>query len=40
MLELTNRIEPSGVISYETIDTVFDRLNETLAEMEKEFGGI
>jgi len=39
MPESTNRIEPPGIISYETIDTVIDRLDETLAEMAKGFGG-
>jgi putrescine aminotransferase len=29
-----NRIEPPGIIRYETIDTVIDRLDETLAEVE------
>ena len=33
-----NRIEPPGIIRYETIDTVIDRLDETLAEVAKEFG--
>ncbi len=33
-----NRIEPPGIIRYETIDTVIARLDETLAEVEKEFG--
>ena len=28
-----NRMEPPGIISYETIDTVIDRLDETLAEV-------
>jgi acetylornithine/succinyldiaminopimelate/putrescine aminotransferase len=36
--ESTNRIEPPGIISYETIDTVIDRLSETLVEMVKEYG--
>ena len=38
MPESTNRIEPPGIISYETIDTVIDRLDETLAEVAGEFG--
>jgi len=38
MPESTNRIEPPGIISYETIDTVTDRLSETLVEMAKEYG--
>jgi putrescine aminotransferase len=33
-----NRIEPPGIISYETMDTVIARLDDTLAEVEKEFG--
>ncbi len=33
-----NRIEPPGIISYETIDTVIGRLDETLAEVAEEFG--
>ncbi|SNR98540.1 putrescine aminotransferase [Anaerovirgula multivorans] len=32
----TNRIEPPGIISYETIDTIIQRLDETLAEVEEE----
>ncbi len=28
-----NRMESPGIISYETIDTVIDRLDETLAEV-------
>ena len=32
-----NRIEPPGIISYQTIDTVIDRLDETLAEVAEEF---
>jgi hypothetical protein len=38
MPEPTNRIEPPGIISYETIDTVIDRLYETLAKMAKGYG--
>jgi len=33
-----NRIEPPGTISYETLDTVIAKLDESLAEAEKEFG--
>lgn len=33
-----NRIEPPGIISYATIDTVIARLDDALAEVEKEFG--
>ena len=33
-----NRIEPPGIISYETMDTVIARLDDTLAEVEEEFG--
>jgi len=33
-----NRIEPPGIISYETIDTILARLDETLTEVEEEFG--
>ena len=33
-----NRMEPPGIIRYETIDTVIDRLDETLAEVAEEFG--
>ncbi|SDK03019.1 putrescine aminotransferase [Natronincola ferrireducens] len=32
-----NRIEPPGIISYETIDTIIERLDETLTEVEEEF---
>jgi len=32
-----NRIEPPGIISYETIDTIIEKLDETLSEVEKEF---
>ncbi|MCP4576004.1 MAG: aminotransferase class III-fold pyridoxal phosphate-dependent enzyme, partial [Deltaproteobacteria bacterium] len=32
-----NRIEPPGIISYETIDTILIKLDETLTEVEKEF---
>ena len=37
MPESTKRIEPPGIISYQTIDTVIDRLDETLAEVAEEF---
>lgn len=33
----TNRIEPPGIISYKTIDTIIQKLDETLTEVEKEF---
>lgn len=33
----TNRIEPPGIISYKTIDTIIQRLDETLEEVEAEF---
>ena len=32
-----NRIEPPGVISYETIDEIIARLDETLTEVAQEF---
>jgi len=32
-----NRIEPPGIISYETIDTIIEKLDETLAEVAREF---
>ena len=32
-----NRIEPPGVISYETIDEIITRLDETLTEVAREF---
>ena len=32
-----NRIEPPGIISYETIDTIISRLDETLTEVAEEF---
>ena len=32
-----NRIEPPGIISYETLDTVVSRLDETLTEVEMKF---
>jgi len=38
MPESTKRIEPPGIISYETIGTVIDRLDETPAEVVEEFG--
>ncbi len=34
-----NRIEPPGIISYETIDTIIARLDETLSEVAAEHGG-
>ncbi|MCF8069319.1 MAG: putrescine aminotransferase [Desulfobacterales bacterium] len=34
---MVNRIEPPGILSYETIDTILARLDETLAEVEVEF---
>ena len=34
-----NRIEPPGIISYETIDTILAKLDETLAEVAKEYDG-
>jgi putrescine aminotransferase len=33
-----NRIEPPGIISYETIDTILVRLDETLTEVAEGFG--
>ncbi len=33
----TNRIEPPGIMSYETMDKMLDLLDETLFEVEKEF---
>jgi putrescine aminotransferase len=33
-----NRIEPPGIIRYETADTIIERLDESLAEAEQEFG--
>jgi len=33
-----NRIEPPGIISYETMDTIIAKLDESLAEAEQEFG--
>jgi len=33
-----NRIEPPGIIRYETIDTIVARLDETLAEVAAQFG--
>ena len=38
MPETTKRIEPPGIISYEIIGTVIDRLDETPAEVVEEFG--
>ena len=32
-----NRIEPPGILSYETIDTIIEKLDETLAEVAEEF---
>ena len=32
-----NRIEPPGIISYETIDVIIARLDETLSEVAQEF---
>ena len=32
-----NRIEPPGILSYETIDIIIERLDETLAEVAEEF---
>ena len=32
-----NRIEPPGIISYETIDVVIARLDETLSEVAEDF---
>jgi len=34
-----NRIEPPGIISYETIDTIIAKLDETLSEVAVEHGG-
>lgn len=34
----TNRIEPPGIISYETMDKIIAKLDETLTEVEEEFG--
>ncbi|WZL73914.1 putrescine aminotransferase [Clostridiaceae bacterium 35-E11] len=33
----TNRIEPPGIISYETLDKIVEKLEDTLTEVEKEF---
>ena len=33
-----NRIEPPGIIGYDTIDTILAKLDETLAEVQEEFG--
>jgi putrescine aminotransferase len=33
-----NRIEPPGIISRETMDTIIEKLDESLAEAEQEFG--
>ena len=33
-----NRIEPPGIISYDTIDAILAKLDETLAEVQEEFG--
>jgi putrescine aminotransferase len=33
-----NRIEPPGIISYETMDTIIAKLDESLAAAEREFG--
>lgn len=35
-----NRIEPPGILSYETIDIIIERLDETLAEVAEEFKSI
>jgi putrescine aminotransferase len=32
-----NRIEPPGIISYDTIDTILAKLDETLVEVQEEF---
>jgi putrescine aminotransferase len=32
-----NRIEPPGIISYETIDTILEKLDETLQEVAEAF---
>lgn len=34
----TSRIEPPGIISYETLDVIIKKLDETLVEVEEEFG--
>jgi putrescine aminotransferase len=34
----TNRIEPPGIMSYETMDKMLAILDETLSEVEAEFG--
>ena len=34
-----NRIEPPGIISYETIDLIIERLDETLTEVAGEYEG-
>ncbi len=34
-----NRIEPPGILSYETLDKIISRLDETLAEVQEEFKG-
>jgi len=33
-----NRIEPPGIISYETLDTIVSTLDETLTEVQAELG--
>ena len=33
-----SRLEPPGIISYQTIDTILTKLDETLTEVAKEFG--
>ncbi len=35
-----NRIEPPGILSYETIDIIIEKLDETLAEVAEEFKSI
>jgi putrescine aminotransferase len=32
-----NRIEPPGIISYGTIETILEKLDQTLAEVENTF---
>ena len=33
-----NRIEPPGIISYQTLDSIVEKLDESLAQAEQEFG--
>jgi putrescine aminotransferase len=33
-----NRIEPPGIISYQTLDSIVEKLDQSLAQAEQEFG--